>query len=111
MLGQSDESSDWSSDEWSDDGEELNLLVRDLDAAAAGQRIAAMTEEEKNAVKMYVGCVVAVLFCSPLFFQCAPLQQPHGSGTGGADAVAQLGSVRPFPRCVLSVVFILTLHQ
>jgi hypothetical protein len=88
----------------------LNLDGQDLDTAAAGRRIAAMTEEEKNAVTEYVACVAAVLFCSP-FFQCAPLRQPHGSGTGGAVATAQLGSVRPFPPRVLSVVFTLTLHQ
>ena len=46
----------------------LSLPDKGLDTVAAGRRIAAMTEEEKNAVKMYVwGCVVAVLFCSPLF--------------------------------------------
>jgi hypothetical protein len=53
----------------------LNNLLVDaglddgLDTAAAGRRIAAMTEKEKNAVKEYVGMCGGVLFVHSFFFR------------------------------------------
>jgi hypothetical protein len=84
----------------------LDLSNQGLDSGAAGRRISAMTEEEKNALTMYVGMCGGGIGLFTLFFQCEPQQQPHGSGTGGAVAVAQLGSVRLFPPRVCYLLYL-----
>jgi hypothetical protein len=84
----------------------LDLSIQELDTAAVGQHVSAMAEEEKNAVIQYVGmCGGGVVLFTP-FFQCGPRQQPHGSGTGGAVAVAQLEMVRPFPPRVCYLLYL-----